>query len=141
MLCLKHQKTYILLFHFEWISNEYPISRPKLIKIRVKYLRRDSYKMPLQFWPRSLMRSSSLGEMCPNTKLILVRNFPVVTLNTEIYKVNLRSQSEYRKIRTRNNSVFRHFSCSEETTRKLWKVAAAKSSFRSVYIIDVTCFN
>ena len=112
MLCLKHQKTYILLFHFEWISNEYPISRPKLIKIRVKYLRRDSYKMPLQFWPRSLMRSSSLGEMCPNTKLILVRNFPVFALNTEIYKVNLRSQSEYRKIRTRNNSVFRHFSSS-----------------------------
>ena len=28
----------------------------------------------------------------------------------EIYKVNLRIQSEYRKIRTRNNSVFGHFS-------------------------------
>ena len=29
------------------------------------------------------------------------------------YFVNLRSQSEYRKIRTRNNSVFGLFSCSE----------------------------
>ena len=36
--------------------------------------------------------------------------FPVFGLNTEIYLVNLRIQSEYRKIRTRNNSVFGHFS-------------------------------
>ena len=36
--------------------------------------------------------------------------FPVFGLNTEIYFVNLRIQSEYRKIRTRNNSIFRHFS-------------------------------
>ena len=34
----------------------------------------------------------------------------VFGLNTEIYAVNLRIQSEYRKIRTRNNSVFGHFS-------------------------------
>ena len=38
--------------------------------------------------------------------------FPVFGFNTEIYEVNLRIQSEYRKIRTRNNSVFGHFSCS-----------------------------
>ena len=39
--------------------------------------------------------------------------FPVFGLNllTKIYGVNLRIQSEYRKIRTRNNSVFGHFSC------------------------------
>ena len=36
--------------------------------------------------------------------------FPVFGLNTEIYSINLRIQSEYRKIRTRNNSVFGHFS-------------------------------
>ena len=35
---------------------------------------------------------------------------PVFALNTEIYRVNLRIQSEYKKIRTRNNSVFGHFS-------------------------------
>ena len=34
-------------------------------------------------------------------------------LSIEIYSVNLRIQSEYRKTRTRNNSVFRHFSRSE----------------------------
>ena len=34
-------------------------------------------------------------------------------LSMEIYSVNLRIQAEYRKIRTRNNSVFGHFSRSE----------------------------
>ena len=32
--------------------------------------------------------------------------FPAFGMNTEIYYVNLHIQSEYRKIRTRNNSVF-----------------------------------
>ena len=36
--------------------------------------------------------------------------FPVFGLNTESYDVNLRIQSEYREIRTRNNSIFGHFS-------------------------------
>ena len=36
--------------------------------------------------------------------------FPVFELNMEIYSVNLRIQSKYRKIRTRKNSVFGHFS-------------------------------
>ena len=36
-----------------------------------------------------------------------------MVLNAEIYGVNLRIQSEYRKIRTRNNSVFGHFSRSK----------------------------
>ena len=36
--------------------------------------------------------------------------FPEFGLNTEIYGVNLHIYSEYRKIRTRKNSVFGHFS-------------------------------
>ena len=36
--------------------------------------------------------------------------FPVFEGNTEIYGVNLRILSEYRKILTGNNSVFGHFS-------------------------------
>ena len=36
--------------------------------------------------------------------------FPVLGLNIEIYGVNLRIQSEYRKIRIRKNFVFGHFS-------------------------------
>ena len=35
--------------------------------------------------------------------------FPIFQLNTEIYGVNLRIQSEYRKIWTRKNSIFAHF--------------------------------
>ena len=42
--------------------------------------------------------------------VISVPYFPVFGLNTKIYFVNFRIQSEYRKIRrTRNNSVFGHF--------------------------------
>ena len=36
--------------------------------------------------------------------------FPVFGVNTEIYGVHLRIQYEYRKIWTRKNSVFGHFS-------------------------------
>ena len=36
--------------------------------------------------------------------------FPVFAMNTEIYSVNLRIQSEYGKIRAKKNSVFGHFS-------------------------------
>ena len=39
--------------------------------------------------------------------------FPVFGLNTKIFSANLRIQSEYRKIRTRKNSVFGLFSRSE----------------------------
>ena len=39
--------------------------------------------------------------------------FLVFGLNIEIYSVNLRIQSEYRKIRTRKNSIFGHFSHSD----------------------------
>ena len=35
----------------------------------------------------------------------------------EIYEVNLRIQSEYRNIRTRNNSLFKHFSHSRRDSK------------------------
>ena len=47
--------------------------------------------------------------------------FPLYGLNTEIFGVNLRIQSEYGKIRTRKNHVFANFSRSEyisKTSRK-----------------------
>ena len=39
--------------------------------------------------------------------------FPVFGVNMEIYRVNPRTQSEYRKIRTRKYSIFGHFSRSD----------------------------
>ena len=44
--------------------------------------------------------------------------FPVFRLNTQNYGINLCIQSEYRKIWTRNNSLFRHFSRSEDLSKK-----------------------
>ena len=52
----------------------------------------------------------TMREKCPKYGVISGPNFPVFGLNTEIYGVNLRIQSEYRKIRTRKNSAFGHFS-------------------------------
>ena len=55
--------------------------------------------------------------------------FPVFGLNTEIYSINLRMRSKYRKIRSRKNSVFGHFSCSDfavnvsEVYSKLFQIA------------------
>ena len=42
--------------------------------------------------------------------------FPVFGMNREIYGVNLRIQYEYRKIRTRKNSVFEQFSRSDSVS-------------------------
>ena len=54
-----------------------------------------------------------LPEKCPiKYGVISVLYFPAFGLNTERYEVTLRIQSECGKIRTRNNSVFGHFSCS-----------------------------
>ena len=39
--------------------------------------------------------------------------FPVFEVNTELYGVNLRIKPKYGKLRTRKNSIFGHFSCSE----------------------------
>ena len=52
----------------------------------------------------------SLREKFPNTEFFLVRIFRVFGLNTEICGVNLRNESECRKMRTRKNSLFGHLS-------------------------------
>ena len=44
--------------------------------------------------------------------------FPAFGLNTDIYSVNLRIQSEYEKIRTRKSSVFGDFSRSDLSMRR-----------------------
>ena len=54
--------------------------------------------------------------------------FPLFGLNMEIYGVNVRIQSEYRKIRTRNNSAFGHFSRSV-TANSLYQTDKKFSDF------------
>ena len=56
-----------------------------------------------------------MHKKCPYSKLFWSTFFPHIPafgLNTERYEVSLRIQSECGNIRTRNNSVFGHFSCS-----------------------------
>ena len=54
--------------------------------------------------------------------------FPVFGLNTVIYGLNLRIQSEYWKIRTRKNFVFGHVLRNEfcQSIRSIWKNEASK---------------
>ena len=100
-----------------WISVSYEKNREVIIRSLQIYvdvfLHSLTYKsLPfyvlltkyfLYFWTFSLNCSGRQG-------VISGLHFPVFGLNTEIYLVNLHIQSEYRKIRTRNNSVFGHFS-------------------------------
>ena len=66
-----------------------------------------------------------LREKCPNRyKVFSGPYFPVFGLNTKIYSVNPRIQSEHRKIRTRKYSVFGHFSRSRKL-QKTWFFAHA----------------
>ena len=56
--------------------------------------------------------------------------FPVFRLNAKIYGVNIRIQSEYRRIRTRNNSVFGLFSRSD-----IVRVTFKPIRFKEFYLI------
>ena len=58
--------------------------------------------------------------------------FTVFGLNTEIYFINLRIQSKYRKIWTRNNSVFGHFSRSGG----LWQYYRDEPTLTSASALD-----
>ena len=62
---------------------------------------------------------NTLREKCPNTEFFSGPYFPVFGMNTEIYGVNLRIQSEYSKIQTRKNSVFGYFSRSHNNKQIL----------------------
>ena len=64
--------------------------------------------------------NKTLHEKCPNTEFLMVRIFPYLDWIWRFTAcVNLRIQSKYRKIRTRKNSVFGHFSRSVKLT-ELW---------------------
>ena len=63
---------------------------------------------------RYIVKTFTLREKCPNTELFLVR---IYLYSDWIWRFTpLRIQQEYKKIRTRNNSVFGHFSHSVRKT-------------------------
>ena len=57
---------------------------------------------------------------------------PVFGLNSEIYSVNLRIQSECRKIRTRNNSVF-----GEPATAIPKQFSLTMSTIKQVFVLPL----
>ena len=76
---------------------------------------------------KRIFGACTLREMCRNTSwnvskygVISGAYFPVFELNMEIYSVNVRIQSEYRKILTRKDSVFGHFSRSDRNMHKIF---------------------
>ena len=64
----------------------------------------------IRIWVYFFIRNSRTAWKVSKYGVMSGPYFPVIGLNTEIYEVNLRISSEYRKIRTGSNSVFRHFS-------------------------------
>ena len=81
----------------------------------------------------------TLREKCPKYGVISGPYFPAFGLNTEIYFVSLLIQSECRKIRTRNNSVFGHFSRSDKPHKYglSWKFlndARFPYTYKSLYV-------
>ena len=70
-------------------------------------------KPSIYFWKRFCLRFLVFTVWkVPKYGVISVPCFPVFESNTEIYFVNLHIQSEYRKMRTRNNFAFGYFSSS-----------------------------
>ena len=66
-------------------------------------------------------------------------HFPTFRLNTEIYFVNLYIQSDYKKIRTRNNSVFGHISRSVKFIKFILFLKRA-ATFSKHYITKSSLF-
>ena len=65
--------------------------------------------------------------------------FSVFGLNTEIYGVNLRIHSEYRKIQTRKNSVFGFFSRSVGSSFCILHMYSLNLCITYVFTAKVTC--
>ena len=72
----------------------------------------EHFSLTLSEWTLSYFLSGFTARKVSKYGVISGPYFPIFGLNTEICGVFLRIQPYYRKIRTRNNSVFGHFSCS-----------------------------
>ena len=72
---------------------------------------KEWHLMPNYIWHKvPLLEKLSPAHFQRNSNHVLVLASLIFLLT---YSVNLRFQSKYRKMRTRNNSIFRHFSRSE----------------------------
>ena len=90
-------------------SNRYDVIRPKP---RYGHKYANDIKSVSVRWCLCIL-SNTLREKCPNMEFFSGPYFPAFGLNTDRYRVSLRIQSEYGKIRTRKSSVFGQFSHSD----------------------------
>ena len=66
--------------------------------------------------------------------------FPVFGQNTKIY-INVRIQSEYRKIRNRKKSVHGHFSCTDNVQKLMFRSSLLLLSFCWIFIcLTLLCY-
>ena len=103
---------------YEWLIVKHGWAKQNHLRWRKNY---NSFKKRIHRWIRLLVETytdnpkklkileKTLREMCPYTELFLVRIF---LYSDWIRWFNYCIQYEYRKIRTRNYSVFGHFSSS-----------------------------
>ena len=90
------------------ISSDNKLTR-NIIRETIKVEKRDDQDRILTY--SRVNGTLTLREKYPEKYgVVSAPHFPVFGMNTEIYGVNFRFQSEYRKIRTRNNSAFGYFS-------------------------------
>ena len=88
--------------------------RFKVFSISLKFKWYIAYSPKSSLFRQSLPYPVPPGNRVSNSVSTLVSwsVFSCIWLNTEIYGINPRIQSEYRKIRTRKSSIFGHFSSS-----------------------------
>ena len=107
-LSFETDRTFTDFFWFVW--NQEPIC--VIWKTMANSMYAYCYDSLIEHWDFSLLehyRVSFTAWKVSKYGIFSVPYFPVFGLNTE---VNLRIQSKCRKIRTRKNYVFGHFSCS-----------------------------
>ena len=100
---LKNYRNFIMIYHF--------YSRGWWLKKVEKLVANIHDTSKYVIYVINLKQALTLREKCPNTELFLVRIFLYSDWIRALKTVNLRIQSEHRKIRTRSNSeLFGHFS-------------------------------
>ena len=127
-LCVKPKTIFIVLFHFcQFVEKFWKCScfflenSNQSINLKPKILYSIWFYACRLLYQPALVNHSCTALKVSKNGVISGPYFPAFGLNTKIYGVNLRIQSEYRKIRTRNKSVFGRFSRSDHINEYLNK--------------------
>ena len=117
----------------KYVTKVLNLSKMVVISICLALLWRDSDLAGLRGLLKTLKWEQSLREKCPNTEYFLVRISPHWD---PACGVPLRIQSESAEMRTKKNSVFRHFSRSEFWIKNwflIWGIFGIFDSYTDLY--------